>query len=250
MKRQLGLLPALLVLAGCATVPYTNRRQMSWVPEGTEMSLGDEAYADVKKKSKVSHDPALQAQVDRVGRRIAQVADKPEYKWEFVVIDDAKTVNAFCLPGGKVAVYTGILPLTQDDNGLAVVLSHEVSHALARHGAERMSEQMLIGSLEQVAVTTGFIKNDQQLSIVEQAYGIGRGLPHSRAQESEADHIGLILMAKAGYDPKTAVPFWERMQKASKGGGPPEFLSDHPSDAKRIDKIKEELPEAMQYFRP
>jgi metalloendopeptidase OMA1, mitochondrial len=250
MKSRIGFLTALVFFSACATVPYTNRRQVSIVSEGEEVNLGEQAYTDVKQKSKISHDPVHTAQVDRVGRRIADAANKPEYKWEFVVIDDPKTVNAFCLPGGKVAVYTGILPLTQDDAGLAVVLSHEVSHALARHGAERMSEQIIVGSLEQVAATTGFIKNDQQMSVVEQVYGIGRGMPHSRAQESEADHIGLILMAKAGYDPRTAVPFWERMQKANKGSAPPEFLSDHPSDANRIGKIKEELPEAVQYFKP
>jgi predicted Zn-dependent protease len=166
-----------------------------------------------------------------------------------VVIDDPKTMNAFCLPGGRVAVYTGILPVTKDENGLAVVMSHEVAHALARHGAERMSQQELVGLGEQAAVQAGVIKSKAGLQMVEMAYGVGVGLPHSRSQESEADHIGLILMAKAGYDPRAAVPFWERM-KASGGQKPPEFLSTHPSDETRIQKIREELPEALTYYKP
>jgi metalloendopeptidase OMA1, mitochondrial len=185
-----------------------------------------------------------------VGQRIAAAAKKPDFKWEFTVIDEPKTINAFCLPGGKVAVYTGLLPVTKDDNGLAVVMSHEVAHALARHGQERMSEQMLVGLGESAAAIAGIIKTPQGMQAVEAAYGIGRGLPHSRSQESEADHIGLILMAEAGYDPRGAVPFWERMRQASGDGKPPEFLSTHPSDETRIKRIQEQLPEALQHYKP
>lgn len=238
-----------LFYAGCATVPYTNRRQFNYVSEGQEDELGAQAYADVKSKNKISNDAQVNAMVKRVGQRIAAAAQKPEYKWEFVVIDDPKTMNAFCLPGGRVAVYTGILPVTANETGLAVVMAHEVAHALARHGAERMSQQQLVGLGEQVAVSAGLIKSAGMLQMVELAYGVGVGLPHGRGQESEADHIGLILMAKAGYDPREAIPFWQRM-KAVGGQKPPEFLSTHPSDDTRIQKIQDELPEALTYYKP
>jgi predicted Zn-dependent protease len=243
------ILSAALVIAGCATTPYTHRKQFIMVSPQEEGQMGLQAYQDVLKKEKVSTDPAATALVKRVGERIAQAANKPDYQWEFTLLDNPKTVNAFCLPGGKVAVYTGILPLTQDENGLAVVIGHEVSHAIARHGAERMTEQGLAGLIEQGAVVAGLIKSQAALQTVELAYGVGRGLPHSRAQEAEADHIGLILMAKAHYDPRTAVDFWSRMANASKGSAPPEFLSDHPSDAKRIQSIKEQIPEALSYYK-
>src|SRR5581483_5124496 len=174
---------------GCATVPYTNRHQLNFVPEGQEQQLGLEAYQDVQKKNKISTDPAVNAMVDRVGKRIAAAANKPDWNWQFTVIDDPKTVNAFCLPGGKIAVYTGILPLTKDDAGLAVVLGHETAHALAHHGGERMSEQTLATFGMEAVAATGVIKSEAQMQGVQLAYGIGVGLPHSRGQESEADHI-------------------------------------------------------------
>ncbi len=249
LRRVPLMLAVSLVLVGCATVPYTNRRQLNMYSDQQEQEMGLQAFSDVKAKSKVSTDAAANALVERVGKRIAAAANKPDWNWQFIVIEDDKTINAFCLPGGKIAVYTGILPLTKDDTGLAVVMSHEVSHALAHHGGERMTEQTAAGLVEQAAVVSGVIKNEGTLQVVEMAYGIGRGLPHSRGQESEADHIGLILMAKAGYDPREAVPFWERM-KAAGGQKPPEFLSTHPSDDTRIQKIKEELPEALTYYHP
>jgi predicted Zn-dependent protease len=240
---------ALLVgfLAACATVPYTNRHQFNIISDDDESKMGLQAYDDVKKKNKISHDPQVNAVVERVGKRIAAAAEKPEYQWEFVVIDDPKTVNAFCLPGGKIAVYTGILPLTKDDNGLAVVLGHEVSHALAHHGAERISDQTLM-SLPLAVLLDG--KSEEAQTLIQSAFGIGVALPFGRKQESEADHIGLILMAKAGYDPKHAVDFWKRMAQEMQGKAPPAFLSDHPSDDQRIAKIQEELPEARQYYHP
>jgi len=240
---------AALILTACATVPYTNRRQFNMYSASQEDQLGQQAFDEVKTKSKLSTDAAATAMLQRVGKRIADVSDKPEYKWEFVLIDDAKTINAFCLPGGRVAFYTGILPITKDENGLAVVMAHEVAHALASHGAERMSQQTIVGGLEQVAVTAGWIKSPQALQMAEMAYGVGVGLPHGRNQESEADRIGLILMAKAGYDPRGAVDFWQRM-KAVGGQKPPEFLSTHPSDDTRIKRIQEQLPEALQHYKP
>lgn len=241
---------AFALIAGCATVPYTNRRQLSLVSAGEEDALGAQAYEEAKKSSKISTDAAATEMIKRVGKRIAAVAEKPDYKWEFILIDDPKTPNAWCLPGGRVAFYTGILPLTQDEDGIAVVMSHEVSHALARHGAERMSEQMALGVVSGVAVQGGLIKSEAGLNAVNMVYGVGVGLPHGRKQEAEADRIGLILMAKAGYDPRKAIPFWERMAKAGGGNKPPEFLSTHPSDETRIKKIQEHLPEALKYYKP
>jgi predicted Zn-dependent protease len=243
---------ALLIvgLSACSNVAYTKRTQLNLMSEDDEMKLGAQAFADVKAKSRLSKDPEMNAMLNRVGRRLAAAAEKPNYKWEFILIDDPKTVNAFCLPGGRVAFYTGILPVTKDEVGMAVVMSHEVAHALAHHGAERMSQQKVAGFAENVAVQTGYIKTQGQLQLADKAYGIGLGLPHSRAQESEADHIGLILMAKAGYDPRQAIPFWQRMKGASGGKKPPAFLSTHPSDDARINKIQSEIPEALTYYKP
>jgi predicted Zn-dependent protease len=256
MEAMKRLLAAALLggLAACQSVPYTHRSHLVLIPAGEEQALGLQQYDATLKNAKLSQDPAQVELVRRVGRRIAAAADRPDFKWEFNVIDDPKTVNAWCLPGGKVAVYTGILPITQDENGLAVVLGHEVSHALARHGAERMSQGLLAqfgGAALSVALAN---KPAQTQQLFGAAYGAGAQygvlLPFSREQESEADHIGLILMAKAGYDPGGAVDFWQRMMKASGAGGkPPAFLSDHPSDEKRIEQIKGWLPEARKYLK-
>lgn len=249
MQRPFSFLIALALVsffAGCATVPYTNRKQLNLISQDDENNMGAQAYAEVKKQNKISTDVEANAVVTRVGKRIAAAADKPDWDWQFTVIDDPKTVNAFCLPGGKIAVYTGILPLTQDDTGLAVVMGHEVAHALAHHGAERMSDQQLM-TLPLAVLMQGKSAGAQQA--IQAAFGIGVALPFGRKQESEADHIGLILMAKAGYDPRVAPTFWGRM-KALGGQKPPEFLSTHPSDDTRIRKIQEELPEALTYYKP
>lgn len=241
--------------AACARVPYTGRHHLVLIPSSQVQALALTQYQQTLETSPLSTNEADVAMVRRVGERIAAAADRPDYKWEFNLIDDPKTVNAWCLPGGKVAVYTGILPLTQNDEGLAVVLGHEVSHALAQHGDERMS-QGLIAQLGGAALDVALAnKPAATQQLFSQAYGMGANvgvlLPFSRAQESEADHIGLILMAKAGYDPRGAVPFWERMEKAAGSAGkPPAFLSDHPADAKRIQDIQREMPEALKYYRP
>jgi predicted Zn-dependent protease len=246
-------LPALLLLSACQSVPYTKRSHLVLVSAGEEASLGESSYKDALTKAKLSTDAEATAQVRRVGERIAAAADKPDYKWEFNLIDDPKTVNAWCLPGGKVAVYSGILPVTKDDEGMAVVLGHEISHALARHGSERMS-QGLLTQLGGAALSAALAsKPAETQALASQAYGAGANvgvlLPFSRAQESEADHIGLILMAKAGYDPGGAVDFWQRMAKQGGGDKTPEFLRTHPADDKRIEKIKQELPEARGYLK-
>ncbi|MFZ5861286.1 MAG: M48 family metallopeptidase [Nitrospirota bacterium] len=240
-----------LLLAACQTVPLTGRHQLILISDEQELGLGAEAYKKTLKSSTLSADVAAAAMVRRVGDRIAKAADRPNYQWEFNLVED-KTPNAFCLPGGKVVVYTGILPFTKDEAGLAVVMGHEIAHALARHGAERMST----GQLADVAgKTAGIIfggGNPETEKQVEQAFGIGSGvgvlLPFSRHQESEADEIGLLLMAKAGYDPRQSIEFWTRMEQG-KDGAPPEFLSTHPSDRTRIARIEGWMPEALKIYQ-
>lgn len=210
---------------GCAKVPYTNRSQLILVSQRDESALGAQAFSQVVAKSRVDSSPDVNRAVTEVGERLARVAKRPDFQWKFIVIDDPHQVNAFCLPGGKVAVYTGILPVAQDQAGLAVVLGHEIAHALARHGAERMSQGMVAQSVGQ-ALAIG-LGGGAESAMILAAYGLGTQygvlLPYGRTQESEADHIGLLLMAQAGYDPREAVDFWQRMERSG-GGGTPEFL--------------------------
>lgn len=255
---------ALLFLAGCSSVPITGRKQLSFIPEGQLMTLSDQNYKQVLTQSKLSTDAASSAKVVSVGKKIAAAAEAfmkengmqkqlAGYHWEFNLIDDPKTVNAFCMPGGKIVVYTGILPVVKDENGLATVMSHEVAHALANHGGERMSQELLVqyGGMGLAELMKS--KPEQAKKIFAQVYGAGAQygllLPFGRGQESEADHIGLILMARAGYDPKTAIAFWTRMSAMTKSGSP-EFLSTHPSNARRISDITKEIPEAEKYYKP
>jgi predicted Zn-dependent protease len=244
----LGLVMA--VLDGCETVPITGRSQLNLVSGAQEVQMGAQAYNEILGKAKISNDPAVNALVTRVGSRIAAATGRSDLPWEFKVIDDPQTVNAFALPGGKVAVYTGILPITRDDAGLAAVLGHEVSHVMARHSAERISEQL---GAELVAKGIGAaIGLDPQVTELGASLLVNTLLlPWGRKQESEADHLGLIYMAKAGYDPHAARDLWVRMADASKGRArPPEFLSTHPSEATRVRQIEGWLPEAMRYYQP
>lgn len=253
---------ATLFLTNCQRAPGTARDQLIFISEEKEIAMGVEAFRGVLKQARLSANPEVNAMVNRVGRRIADVANKPEYHWEFAVIQNDKMVNAFALPGGKVAIYTGILKHTKDENGLATVMAHEVAHALQRHGAERYSR----GILEQVAkvgamagAASGAVDPGVAMGAMS-AYGVGVSLPHSRRQESEADYIGLRLMAKAGYDPREAVGFWERMSGCPKqmigrfcfrsNAAVPEFLSTHPSDVTRIKQIEAWIPDAMRYYHP
>ena len=250
-----------LFLTACATVPLTNRQQLQLIPEVELLSMSFQQYKEIKKDSKLSTDKKALEMLHRVGQRISRAADSLIQEmhldmvmdWEFALIEDDKTVNAWCMPGGKVAVYTGILPFTKDENGLAAVIGHEVAHALAQHGNERMSQGLLVqlGGLTLVKAMESKPKTTQNLWL--QAFGIGAQvgfmLPYSRTHEYEADHIGLILMAKAGYHPKEAVAFWERMSQSG-GRKPPEFLSTHPADTKRITALRTRLPEAMTYYQP
>ncbi len=253
--RQASLFLGLLLLTGCLTVPETGRRQVMLISSSQEMQLGLSAFQQMKKSTPVSRDPAVNAMVQRVGRRIAAVAELPGANWEFVVFD-SKEANAFCLPGGKVGIYTGILPITKDEAGLATVIGHEIAHAVARHGAERVSEGILLqtgGGLLGASLSSA---DPRTQVLVMTAYGVGsklgRELPHSRGQESEADHIGVIYMARAGYDPEAAVGFWQRFAAHSRsqgGSGTPVFLRTHPLDTVRIQQIQQWLPEAKANYR-
>lgn len=257
MPRRAWILAALVVVAACATVPYTNRSQLMLVSEDEEAGLGLRVYREELKKAKViASGPAVDV-VRRVGERIARVANRPDFRWEFNLIDDDRQANAFCLPGGKVAVYTGIFPIARDEDGLAAVVGHEVAHALARHGAERMSQGMAaqVGAAG-VAVALGQGGADATTSeLVLQAYGIGAQvgvlLPYSRSHESEADRIGLTLMAKAGFPPAAALQLWQRMEAAGRregGVSPPVFLSTHPGHDRRQSDIRQWLAEAEAQF--
>ena len=249
-----------LFLVSCATVPLTQRQQLTLIPEVEILSMSFQQYEQIKKESRLSADRESNALLQRVGGRIAAAADAfiTELRlnlvmdWEFILIQEDETVNAWCMPGGKVAVYTGILPYTKDETGLATVIGHEVAHALAQHGNERLSQGLLVqlGGLTLAKAMESKPRTTQNLWL--QAFGLGAQigflLPYSRTHEYEADRIGLILMARAGYNPEEAIAFWERMSTGA-GRKPPEFLSTHPADTNRIAAMKEHLPEAMRYFR-
>lgn len=256
---------AFCLLAACESAPVTGRSQMMLVSESEERQLGAQTYREVLAKEPRSHDVELNALVEKVGRRIAHAAEHPptnlwkapHYNWEFRTI--AKNVpNAFCLPGGKIAVYSGLLPITRTEAGLAAVIGHEVAHALARHSAERLSDQKAVAAGTMLATlglaVAGGRDSSSYTPAVAAALGAGATvgvlLPMSRAQESEADHIGLILMAVAGYDPQAAIGVWERMKARSGSGKTPEWLSTHPADETRLADIRHWMPEAMKYYRP
>lgn len=238
----------LLLLEACATVPYTERSQFIMVSEGEELALGARAFEEVKETETLSTDPKLNAMIERVGRRIARASAIEGYEWEFILIDD-EAVNAFALPGGKVAFYTGILPLCEDEAGVAVVMGHEIAHVIARHGAERMSQGRALAFGQAVLSVVLSSSAPVTREVVSSAYGIGAKvgviLPFSRSHESEADEIGVTLMARAGYDPATAVLFWTRMAKNGEGKKKTsELLSTHPGDEDRIEKLNALMAEA------
>jgi len=263
MRRDLGRLSVLvgcaLALLACQTNPYTGRSQLMVIPASQEMAMGAQAYQQVlhDPKTPQSHDPREVEPVKRVAARIIDAAKKSKYadmankfEWEVTVIKDDKTMNAFALPGGKIAVYTGIFPVAKNEAGLAAILGHEVTHALARHGGERMSQglaaQVGVAALSVGAASQGY---DPQMAALAGGLLANYGfiLPYSRQHESEADHIGLLLAAQAGYDPHEAVHVWERMEQTSKGQ-PPEFLSTHPGHGTRIKQLEEWMPEALSYY--
>ena len=260
MLRKVLASALLLAMVACTTVPITGRRQLSLVSSAEMQAMSYQAYKQVLDTSRVLNNSDA-AMVKRVGGRIQRAVESymaqnnytsqlQGFAWEFNLIQD-KQVNAWCMPGGKVAVYTGILPLTQNETGLAVVMGHEIAHAIAKHGEERMSQAVMAqtgGSLAGAAL--GGSAGTQ--NVFANVFGIGSQLgmlKHGRSQESESDHLGLIFMAMAGYDPQQAVPFWQRMAAQKGGASTPGFLSSHPSDATRIANIQKLMPEALKYYK-
>lgn len=244
-----------LVLTSCATVPYTGRRQLSIMSAAQETQLGNQAYASLTRRSLIAHDTRANAIVREVGRRIADAADQPSWTWELTLFDDREQVNAWALPGGKVGVYTGIFPVAEHEAGLATVVGHEVAHALAHHSAERASQQTFLGLIAGGLAAAADVTLGGSGGLAQQTLSLGAQLgillPFSRAQESEADEIGLILMAKAGYDPRAALGVWDRMAAVERQQAtPPEFLSTHPSYGTRVARIEAALPRALRYYRP
>lgn len=250
------------LIAACARVPITGRSQLNLIPEATMQSMALQEYQSFLSQNKtVSAAASKDAEmVKRVGGRIAQAVttymaqnnlgnEVASYKWEFNLVN-SNEVNAWCMPGGKVVVYTGLLPVTQNETALSCVMGHEIAHAIARHGNERMSQGLVAQGI-QIAGQVALNKNPQAQNIFLQAFNIGGPLglnAYSRQNELEADHLGLIFMAMAGYNPQEAVPFWTRMANSG-GSKPPEILSTHPSDDRRIAQLQKLMPEAMKYYK-
>jgi predicted Zn-dependent protease len=263
ISKTSSLLICMLLLTACATVPVTGRRQLDLVSSSEINAMSASQYQEVLKKGPLSTNQEQVAMIKRVGARIQKGVEQymakinasdqlAGFAWEFNLIQDDKTVNAWCMPGGKVAFYTAILPICKDETGIAVVMGHEVAHAIANHGRERMSQ----GLIEQFGLSTLGAAMGQNASMTKQIFmqAVGTGaelgmLKFSRQHESEADHIGLIFMSMAGYDPQQAPIFWERMSAGSAGQKPPEFMSTHPSDETRISQLKGWMPEAMGYYK-
>jgi len=257
------LVAVLIIIIACSTVPVTGRRQLNLIPDSSLNAMSFQQYSDFISSNKLSNNTAEVEMVKRVGNNISEAVkryfiqigrpnDLAGYEWEFNLVEDS-LINAWCMPGGKVVIYTGILPVTRDETGLAVVMGHEIAHAVANHGNERMS-QGLLATVGHLALSEALKeKPEETRNLLLTAYGagaqIGVLLPFSRLHESEADHLGLIFMAMAGYNPEKAVDFWQRMAGLKKGTTTPEFLSTHPSDEKRINNIRSLVPEAMQYYK-
>ncbi|RME67256.1 MAG: M48 family peptidase [Verrucomicrobia bacterium] len=245
---------AAILLAGCETVPETGRRQLNFLSPDQELQMGITAFEQIKKEQKIADDPIKNAAIQRVGRRIAEAVgdDVEDAEWEFVLFED-DTPNAFALPGGKVGVHTGLFDVVESDDELAIVLGHEIAHVTASHGAERYSQSMLaaLGGLALGTALSGEDESTRRLAMA--AYGLGASvgvmLPYSRLNESEADEIGLIYAARAGYDPRAALSFWKRMKAVSEESGkPPEWLSTHPSDDTRIRRLEALMPRMLEIY--
>jgi predicted Zn-dependent protease len=254
MRRRLLLTLALpLLLLACKTNPHTGRKQLLLFSDKEMNQLGQQAYLEMTgpgSKTKLVTDPRYTDPLREVGDALAAVANKPDYQWEYKLIDDPETINAWCLPGGKIAFYTAIYPVLEDTNGMATVMGHEEMHAILEHGNERIS-QNLAAEVVLTAAAVGLSNNKNRDAILA-GLGVGAGvivlLPYSRKHESEADKQGLYLAAKAGYDPEAAIGVWERMAKLSEGKRPPEFLSTHPDPRRRIENMKKWMPKAKEYY--
>lgn len=258
--QRIAFLFTVMVLVGCSTVPITGRRTLSLLSESQLTQISLMSYQELLGASELSKDRAQIDQVNRVGRRLAGATEfyltangyafKP-FDWEFNVIKDDETANAFAMPGGKIAVYTGLLPVAQDDAGLAVVMSHEIAHVLAKHGNERMSQAMVAQFGQQALSVAASQQPAATQKILNTSYGavsqVGLMLPYSRMHESEADRIGIVLMAIAGYDPRSSIGFWQRMSKDD-GSRPPLILSTHPDPARRVEQLKAHMPEALNMY--
>jgi len=240
-----GAVLAAALLAACQQAPLTGRQQLILLPESQDAQMGLEAYQQILDESRVANDPDLNRRVQEVGRRIAAVSPQPDWDWQFTLLENDEP-NAFALPGGKVGVHTGLFRVAESDAQLAAVIGHEVAHAIARHGAERMSQGMLAqGAAAVIGVGTG---SSAYAELAAQAATLGIILPYSRTQESEADHIGLFYMAEAGYDPRAAVALWRNFESFG-GARPPEFLSTHPAPGSRIDNLEELMPAALEVYQ-
>ncbi len=242
----------LLFFSACVTVPGSNKSAVILVSESEEKKMGTRAYAEILAKERISRDSRLNAILQRVGQRVAAQAPV-KYDWQFTLID-SKDMNAFCLPGGKVAFYTGIVPSLQNEAGMAIVMGHEIAHAVARHGAQRMSQAMMMqGGLILTSAALGLGKKGESGNIIMAALGLGAQvgvmLPFSRNHESEADTIGLEYAAGAGYDPEEGFRFWERFSKATGGGGTPGFLSTHPSPSSRIKELQKMAAKVQDIYQ-
>jgi len=261
--RMVALCGLLLLLSGCSEVAITGRKQFNLVPDSLINSMSFQSYGQFLSQSKLSNNAQQTQMVKRAGSRIQKAVERyctennlleqlRGYEWEFNLVEDPN-INAWCMPGGKVVVYTGILPIAQSEAGLAVVMGHEIAHAFAKHGAERMS-QLLVVEMGGMALSKALeTRPAKTKELFMQSYGLGAQvgvlLRYSRVHENEADRLGLIFMAMAGYNPNEAVAFWQRMAAEKKGPQPPEFLSTHPADATRIRNLQSLIPEAMQYYR-
>jgi len=253
----------LFFLISCSTVPVTGRMQLNLIPADSMLSMSYQEYDKFLKSNKLSTNTVEANRVKRVGKNIEQevyryfsginkTQELSGYKWEYNLVE-SKDVNAWCMPGGKVVIYTGILPMTLDDTGLAVVMGHEIAHAIAQHGNERMSQQLALQMGGQALATAVSTQPALTQQLWMAAFGLGSQvgilLPYSRLQENEADLLGLTFMAMAGYDPRKAIDFWERMTKSKTGQTPPEWLSTHPADQTRIQHIKSIMPSVMKYYK-
>lgn len=261
-KKIIAFTLAVFMMVACTTVPITGRRQFNLVSDAQMQSLSYDAYNQFLKENKLSRDAQATAMVKRVGKRIQNSVEQymaannmsqelQGFQWEFNLIQDDQ-INAWAMAGGKTVVYTGLLPVAKNETGLAVVMGHEIAHAIAKHGNERMSQQLAQQFGGQTLSALAGAQPGTAQNLVMAVYGVGSQiglLKYGRTQETEADKLGLVFMAMAGYNPQEAIPFWQRMEAASGGQAPPEFLSTHPSAGTRAATLKSYMPEAMKYYK-